>query len=169
MCINPMGELCWEHGCGSQVNTTFVLPAVPRLPLGAEPRSEHPPILGLLKRGYIDVISLIWWIHCWCMHLLVLCLNQDFTCLLYLFYTLSTNTHFKFDYDVIQIWWKFLCHTVCYFSSLTHFADSSTNPQSTHTLTFSQEETNDIVLVEKYWHPGHALFIVYFGHWKHEQ
>lgn len=31
----------------------------------------------------------------------------------------------------------------------------------TSTLPLSQEETN-IVLVEKYWHPGHALFIVCF-------
>lgn len=93
-----------------------------------------------------------------CLHFLVLCKSsdQDFITLQYvLFYISAINTYFEFQS------FKFV---TCNFRSLTHFADSSTNPQSTHTLPFSQEETNDIVLVEKYWHPGHALFIVYFGH-----
>lgn len=41
------------------------------------------------------------------------------------------------------------------------FLSSPFGPILTHTLPLSQEETN-IVLVEKYRHPGYALFIVYF-------
>lgn len=53
----------------------------------------------------------------------------------------------------------FLYHVSTFHSSL----DPPLN-----TLPLSQEETN-IVLVEKYWHPGQALFIVYFRQRKHQQ
>lgn len=66
-------------------------------------------------------------------------------------------------HDCIWCWYKSLTYHV------TPFHPSLTPPhQPAHTLPLSQEETN-IVLVEKYWHPGHALFIIYFRRWKHQQ
>lgn len=57
-------------------------------------------------------------------------------------------------------WWSNL------FTHLSHHACNTffwalPSALPTHTLPLSQEETN-IVLVEKYRHPGRALFIVYF-------
>lgn len=49
--------------------------------------------------------------------------------------------------------------------SFLTLANSSTIRHMLYTLPLSQEETNDIVLVENYWHAGQALFIVYFREW----
>lgn len=54
-------------------------------------------------------------------------------------------------------------------NSLPYFTHILLAPTRLMASLFPQEETSDIVLVEKYWHPGHALFIVYFGERKHEQ
>lgn len=69
----------------------------------------------------------------------------------------SVKTCSSTDTPMAQAWLKPLTYQV------TPFHSSPAPPlnSSQLTLPLSQEETN-IVLVEKYWHPGQALFIVYF-------
>lgn len=82
--------------------------------------------------------------------------DQGFNSLVLLLFSITAvrhNIHFEFGRVLIQTSLK---------SLISPHRHSSTKSHLTHTLPLSQEETNDIVLVEKYWHPGHALFIVYF-------
>lgn len=111
-----------------------------------------------------------WWDSC----IIIWCLRQLFSSDNSLFYLLcglwfiASNRNIGMCYFTfpgwVTLWFKVVEQSR--YSLITPrlehiFLSSPFGVIPTHTLPLSQEETN-IVLVEKYRHPGRALFIVYF-------